>query len=298
LARTREPYNQAGSTRPLAAVRTEAPLMKQIKLSDRPFLAASTIADHAYLVQTRGYSLVPEFLNAQEVELLKEGMARAIEGYEPVPGVERSVLDRYQIHDLMNQDINFARLLEDPRLQQLCAPHLGEHWIMYAATSSSIPPGGTNYASRLHVDSPRFHPGYAFNMGVIWALDDYTRENGGALKVLPGSHHAEAAPDEAFFEQNCEQVECKAGALLLFSARLFHRTSANHTSQWNHSMTMNACRAYMKQRMDWVRFLKPGVTDQLSPQARRIIGFDTRLPTSLEEFFLPEAKRLYKPNQG
>ena len=30
----------------------------------------------------------------------------------------------------------------------------------------------------------------------------------------------------------------------------------------------------------------------------RLIGFDTRLPTSLEEFFLPEERRLYKPGQG
>jgi ectoine hydroxylase-related dioxygenase (phytanoyl-CoA dioxygenase family) len=272
--------------------------MTQMNLRDRPLLAESTIADHTYLVRTRGYTLVPDVLDAKDIALLKNGMSRAIDAYQPVAGVQRSVLDRYQIHDLMNQDINFARLLEDPRLQQLCAPHLGEHWIMYAATSSSIPPGGSNYASRLHVDSPRFQPGYAFNMGVIWALDDYTLENGGALKVLPGSHHVETAPDEAFFEQHCEQVQCKAGALLLFSARLFHRTSANQTARWNHSMTLNACRSFMKQRMDWVRFLRHDITDQLSPQARRIIGFDTRLPSSLEEFFLPDDQRLYKPNQG
>jgi hypothetical protein len=54
----------------------------------------------------------------------------------------------------------------------------------------------------------------------------------------------------------------------------------------------------MKQRFDWVRFVPRPIADALNPQARRIIGFDTRLPTSLEEFFLPEAQRLYKPGQG
>jgi hypothetical protein len=53
----------------------------------------------------------------------------------------------------------------------------------------------------------------------------------------------------------------------------------------------------MKQRMDWVRFIPSKISDQLNTQARRIIGFDTRLPSSLEEFFLPENERLYKANQ-
>lgn len=261
-------------------------------------LAPSEVAEHAYLVNTRGYSLLPNFLSRQEVEVLKNSLFDAINDYEPLSAIERSMLDRYQLHDLINRDINFARLLEDVRLQQLVEPHLGKHWIMYAATSSSIPPGGSNYASRLHVDSPRHTPGYHFNIGIIWALDDYTSDNGGALKVLPGSHHSAETPDEAFFEKYCDQILCSSGSLIVFSARLFHRTGINLTSQWNHSMTLNACRSFMKQRIDWVRFIRPDISDQLNEQGRRLLGFDTRLPASMEEFFRPDEQRLYKPNQG
>jgi ectoine hydroxylase-related dioxygenase (phytanoyl-CoA dioxygenase family) len=224
-------------------------------------------------------------------------MANAIGSFKPVKDAERSLLDKYQIHDLINRDINYGRLLEDPRLQQLIAPHLGDHWIMYAATSSSIPPYGCNYSSRLHVDSPRFYPGYVFNMGLIWVLDDYTAENG-AIKILPGSQHSDVSPDFDFFEKNSTQISCKAGTLIVFNARLFHRTCTNSTSNWSHSMTLNACRSFMKQRMDWVRFIPTSVSDQLNAQARRLIGFDTRLPCSLEEFFVPDDQRLYKSNQG
>lgn len=270
----------------------------EMNFRERPSLSGEEVAEHTYLVKTRGYSLVPGFLTLEESAKLKTTMIAAIEAYKPVPGVERSVFDQHQIHDLLNRDINFLRLLEDPRLQQLIAPHLGDHWIMYAATSSSIPPGGVNYASRLHVDSPRHAPGYEFNIGIIWTLDDYSTDNGGALKVLPGSHHSPETPNEAVFEKHCEQVLCTAGSLLVFSARMFHRTAFNSTQQWNHSMTMNACRSFMKPRMDWVRFIRPEFSEQLNAQGRRLLGFDTRLPTSMEEFFLPEDQRLYKPNQG
>jgi ectoine hydroxylase-related dioxygenase (phytanoyl-CoA dioxygenase family) len=255
------------------------------------------VAGHAYHIQTRGYSVIPDYLDLAECDLLKSSLIEAINKFKPVEGAERSHLDRHQMHDMINRDLNFGKLLEDPRLQQLIAPHLGDHWIMYAATSSSIPPHGTNYASRLHVDCPRFHPGYIFNMGVIWALDDYTPENG-ALKILPGSQHSETAPDLDFFEKNCIQVFCKAGTLLIFNAKIYHRTCDNLTDEWSHSMTLNVCRSFMKQRMDWVRFIPREISDQLNAQARRLIGFDTRLPGSLEEFFVPDDQRLYKPNQG
>jgi len=40
------------------------------------------------------------------------------------------------------------------------------------------------------------------------------------------------------------------------------------------------------------------IARDLSVQARRILGFDTRVPASLDEFFLPDSERLYKPGQG
>jgi ectoine hydroxylase-related dioxygenase (phytanoyl-CoA dioxygenase family) len=271
--------------------------MSSINLKNKTLLPDVEVAEYVYHIQTRGYSIIPGYLKKEECDLLKVSMMDSIDAFIPIEGAERSYLDRHQMHDLIIKDINYARLLEDPRLQQLVAPHLGQHWIMYAATSSSIPPHSKNYASRLHVDCPRFHPGYIFNMGVIWALDDYTPDNG-ALKILPGSQHSEVAPDFELFEKNCIQVFCKAGSLLLFNAKIYHRTSDNSTDEWSHSMTMNACRSFMKQRMDWVRFIPRDISDQLNDQARRLIGFDTRLPCSLEEFFVPDNQRLYKPNQG
>lgn len=266
-------------------------------MENKPLLSDAEVAEHIFHIQTRGYSVLHRFLEKEECNTLKLGMEEALQEFKPSERSERSLLDQYQMHDLINRDINYGRLLEDPRLQQLISPHLGEYWIMYAATSSSIPPYGKNYASRLHVDSPRFYPGYIFNMGVIWVLDDYTSENG-ALKILPGSQHSDMTPDLELFENNCTQVICEASTLIIFNAKIYHRTCDNSTNVWNHSMTLNACRSFMKQRMDWVRFVPNEISDQLNAQARRLIGFDTRLPCSLDEFFVPDDQRLYKSNQG
>jgi ectoine hydroxylase-related dioxygenase (phytanoyl-CoA dioxygenase family) len=260
-----------------------------------PQSAANGWEDCSYLVATRGYAVVPDYLSPETCERLKKVYVPILEAYRSF-GTERSVADRNHIHDLVARDVTFARLLEDERLQHALAPLLGPCWIMYAFTTSSVPPHGANYGSRIHVDSPRNIPGYPTNIGVIWALDDFTEQNGGT-ELLPGSHHSSVTPSKELFDANCERLTCKAGSLIVFHARVFHRAGVNHTDRWRHALTMNACRPFMKQRMDWVRLMPDSISRELNEQARRIVGFDTRLPTSLEEFFVPDGERLYKPNQ-
>jgi ectoine hydroxylase-related dioxygenase (phytanoyl-CoA dioxygenase family) len=254
------------------------------------------LSEHRYNMATRGYSVVPAMLEPSHCERLKAALARALAQYRPGP-TQQSVNDRYLMHDLLCRDPIFGHLLEDARLQELVAPLLGASWIMYAFTSSSLPPHGTNYGNRIHVDSPRWVPGYSFNVGVMWALDDFTADNG-ATHVLPGSHRSADAPSPELFDRHFVRLTCAAGSMILFDGRLYHRAGDNATGAWRHALTLNACRSFMKQRFDWVRFIPGPIADALNAQARRIIGFDTRLPSSLEEFFLPEERRLYKPGQG
>jgi len=248
-----------------------------------------------YSMETRGYHFIEQYLDEDRCAELKEKLMSAIEQFKPNQ-TERSQLDRYLIHDLLCQDIQFCQLLEDPRLQALLSMILDPYWILYAFTSSSLPPLGNNYGSRVHVDSPRFIPNYVTNVGVMWILDDFTLANG-ATKVLPGSHHSKVVPTNEYFEDNSVQLVCKKGSLVIFNARVWHRAGENTTERWRHSLTMNACRPYMKQRMDWVRAIPQEIATQLNDQARRIIGYDTRLPTHLGEFFVSDGERLYKPNQ-
>lgn len=259
-------------------------------------LSNEFMENHLFNMKTLGYSIYKNYYDIDFSIKLKNALEKEVENYVPFDSSERSLLDRYHMHDLLNKNIIFGKTLEDKRLQDLIAPILGDYWIMYAYTSSSLPPNGNNYGSRIHVDCPRFIPNYPTNLGVIWALDDFTLDNG-ATHVLPGSHNTDQIPTEQFFKENNVRLTCKGGDVIIFNARLWHAAGVNNTNKFRHALTMNVCRPFMKQRMDWVRFLPPQILDQLNSQARRIIGFDTRLPSNLEEFFLPEDERFYKAQQ-
>ena len=117
----------------------------------------------------------------------------------------------------------------EPGAPRLPDPLLGDTCILYAYTSSSMPPSGANFSHRVHVDSPRVIPGYWTNVGVMVALDDYTTENG-ATRFLPDSfERAEPPSVEEFLEQS-EETFPKAGEAVVFNARTWHMGGMNRTS--------------------------------------------------------------------
>ena len=72
----------------------------------------------------------------------------------------------------------------------------------------------------------------------------------------------------------------------------------NRTDDPRHAVTINACRSFMRQRFDYPRLVPAELVAQLGPVGRRFLGFDVRVPTSLEEYYVPEEHRLYKGGQG
>ena len=244
----------------------------------------------------KGFVVIPRMLNdpGQVTELrgllqkcIDEDLARYGQGH----------VDRWMVHNLMVRGLPFASLLEHELMQAYLAEILTDKCILYAYTSSSMPPCGVNYSHRIHVDCPRLIPGYITNVGVIIALDDFTEENG-ATYFLPGSFTLLEPPSEANFMERAERVFPRAGDAVMFNARTFHMGGPNRTSHPRHAITLNVCRAYMRQRFDYPRLVPKEIVAALGETGRRFLGFNVRMPASIEEYYLPEPQRLYKSGQG
>lgn len=247
-------------------------------------------------VLTDGFAVVPDAVDPALAADLRASLAQMVAAQRAALS-ERTAVDDYMVHNPMMLDRRFLDLLENPAIVSALDTFLGPTSILYAYTSSSMPAGGSNYSRRVHVDSPRVIPGYITNLGVIVALDDFTDDNG-ATYFLPRSFERTDAPTDEEFFANAQRVHPRRGDLVVFNARTFHYGGVNTTSEDRHAVTLNACRAYMRQRFDYPRLIGDEIGDTLSPTLRRILGFDVRVPTSLEEYYLPEERRLYKANQG
>lgn len=185
-----------------------------------------------------------------------------------------------------------VEVLDSERLMRPFEWILGEGCIIYAYTSSSMPPNGENYSARVHVDCPRLIPSYLTNMGATILLDDFTEENG-ATWFLPRSQTLAAAPSDEDFYAQAKRLVAPAGSVFYFNARLWHAGGRNRTNQWRHALTINMCRSYMKQRIDIPRAMAH--MDHL-PYSRRIrqkLGFLSQTPGSYDEYYAPPGKRKF-----
>ena len=248
-------------------------------------------------ILVKGFTIVEKVIKTQdEVNILKNLLQQAIvEDLEVWK--DKQYLDKWMVHNLMTRGIPFAKLLENELMHSYLSELISSTCILYAYTSSTMPPLGTNYSNRIHVDCPRVIQNYITNIGVMIALDDFTPENG-ATFFLPYSQHQLQSPTIKEFEEQAEQIYPQQGDAVIFNARTWHKGGMNRTQNPRHAITLNACRSYMRQRFDYPRLVSPHIVDFLGETGKRFLGFNVRVPTSLEEYYLPKEKRLYKANQG
>ncbi|WP_458526261.1 phytanoyl-CoA dioxygenase family protein [Onishia taeanensis] len=152
------------------------------------------------------------------------------------------------------------------------------------------------YLQKIHRDIRTYIPGYHARMNLIVMLDDFTEENG-ATQILSGSHHREEEPSKEDFEANCETLKGDAGSVVLFNSYLWHRGGVNRTGQTRVALTSGFTRPFIKPQVDYARMLGEHYGKELSEMTRQLYGYNSRVPLNLDEWYQPETKRLYHPNQ-
>jgi ectoine hydroxylase-related dioxygenase (phytanoyl-CoA dioxygenase family) len=278
------------------ALTAGAPLGDAGLMTARTDTKGGSAVSVAAAVATRGFAVIPDVLDRSEVAHLVEVLDRLVNQDLEHPDPRRRGDDWMSFNGVLRDDA-IAGVVTQPDILRPVESILGPTCIMYACVSSSMPPRGANYSVRVHVDSQRVIPSYPTNVGALVALTDFTEANG-ATRFLPGSFERLDRPTQEEFDRDAEMVFPGAGSVVIFNARTWHSGGVNRTDEPRHALTVNYCRAYMRQHFDFVRMVPPERVPTLSPVLRRVLGFDVRMPTSLDEYYVDEADRLYKPNQG
>ena len=254
-------------------------------MSELRSTAAAAIAEDGCLV-------VRDVLSPEFIARARRELTAAIDGDSRKYG-ERAKRDYAMVMLCALYGGAFLDLFDNERLMDPFNAVLGDECIVYAYTSSSMPPNGRNYSVRVHTDCPRIIPGYVTNMGATILLDDFTEENG-ATWYLPGSQWQPDAPPEDEFYRTAKRLIAPAGSVLFFNARIWHAGGDNRTDKWRHALTINMCRPYMKQRIDIPRAMAGMDLSRVSDQVKQKLGFFSQPPGSLEEYYLPPEQRSFR----
>lgn len=256
-------------------------------VAEAPHIASQVQANGAVTLRR----IVPAPLVLELRAALIAAMAKDAAAYGdayPYPGM---------VHALMSRDRLFLNFLESPAILAISRAILGHGCIVNAFNSSSLLPQADNFSSRIHVDSPRLIPGYITNIGYIFALDAFSKSNG-AMEIAPSLVGLASCPSEDQF--NAAKVvldHLMPGDAVCFNVRCWHRGGINRTASPRHAITLNVCRAFMRQQLDYPRMLGDSIISQLSHDLQQFLGYHVRMPTSMREFLLPPDLRPYRAGQ-
>ena len=218
-------------------------------------------------IEGQGYSIVQNALSTDFITKAKIELEKAIE-LENKYHRESNHKDYGMVMLCSLYHKIFCELFDFKTVTSPFESILGEGCIVYAYTSSSMPPKGSNFSKRIHVDSPRIIPNYITNMGATILLDDFTEENG-ATWFLPNSQTLKNKPDENEFYDDAKRLIEKAGSIWFFNARLWHAGGINKTKKWRHALTLNLVRPWMKQRINIPKSMEKMNTDLISEKAKQ-----------------------------
>lgn len=243
-------------------------------------------------IETQGYSIVrnalpPEFIERAKIKL-EEAIKEEVEYHKNKEYSDFGMVLLCSLYDSVFTDLFDLPLVTDP-----IDTGLSEGSIVYAYTSSSMPPETSNFSKRIHVDCPRVIPNYITNLGATILLDDFTEENG-ATWFLPNSQTRLTAPsEEEFYSKGLRLIE-KAGTIWFFNARVWHAGGQNMTKEWRHALTLNMGRPWMKQRIDIPKAMANKDLSLLSEKAKQKLGFHAQVPENYDQYYVPAEQRKFK----
>lgn len=107
--------------------------------------------------------------------------------------------------------------------------------------------------------------------GAMWALSDFTAENG-ATRVVPGSHlfddFLEIPTDET------EAAEMKPGSVLLYTGSLYHGGGANQSDNTRLGLNLTYSSAWLRQEENQYLSVPREVAKTLPESLLRLIGYE------------------------
>ena len=252
-----------GSVSPTPAAAEEAP--------ERLVVEGLDITERVAEIERQGYTIVEDFLPAQEVARIRHAFDTEVPITE-MRSIGTNTGQTWRAHNLLAKTRAVDHLFLDARIRALVEGVLGPRTQVNVTTLFNVLPGETRQF--LHQDDglwpiPRPHPHFVCN--ALIALDDQDVENG-ATHIVPYSHKWH----DRRVDQSVEtlQVEMRSGTMLMWEGGLWHGGGANVSKdreRMGFFMSHNV--AYLRPQEIQLVSVPREVARQLPEELLRLLGY-------------------------
>lgn len=152
------------------------------------------------------------------------------------------------------------------------------------------------FQSTFHRDFPRYTGEVPLSLNSFYCLTDFSATNGSTQFKIKS--HRRASSEVPSHVASTFSIEASAGSVVFFDSTIWHAGGTNRTSAVRAGVNVQWTHHWIKQQIDLVRYLGIEKGERFSPQVRRRLGYDSRVVTSLHEYYVRPEQRLYKGGQG
>lgn len=229
---------------------------------------AGDVEDHGFAIRE---GLIPDALR----EALIERIDALMEGLDVPFGENRFLGHRTRrIFNLLARDPLFEAAPTCPATLPVVEALLDDECLLSSLTAIEMNPG--QQSQPLHSDDGSYgfpRPAPTSIVVAMWALTDFTEENGGT-HVVPGTHRADSRPRRGE-ETDTIQVEMPAGSVLFYNGSLWHGGGENRSEARRMGIVANYCAGYLRQEESQLLALPRDRVAAFSPRLRKLVGYGT-----------------------
>ena len=233
-----------------------------------PYAAASAIEQ----LRVDGYAVLENVLSAQEQARIRDELSPWLQGEK----MGRNDFEGYRserVYALLAKTPSVARTVEHPDTLAVVDAFLQPGYLLSAALAIKLHPGETEQA--FHIDDGGSaallrRPREMVGVSTIWALDDFTEDNG-ATEIIPESHRW--GEDRVPTAHDAVKVTMPAGSVVVFAGNLFHRGGANRSSAPRLALTVQYCMPWLRQIEQMVLAVPPEHARQYSARIHEMLGY-------------------------
>jgi hypothetical protein len=222
-------------------------------------------------IRAEGYTVLRDVLSTRRVQGIREELAPILAS-APFGRNDFEGLRSQRVYALLAKAPTTAELVTHPVLLALVDELLHPAYLLSAHIAINAHPGET--AQMLHPDDghcaiprPRQHLG----VSAVWALDDFTNENG-ATEILPGSHTwGDEKPDPG--DSRVRTVEMSAGSVVVFLGTTYHRGGANASTSIRLGITPQFCEPWIRPIETMTLAVPPNIASKYPTRVQSLLGY-------------------------
>jgi ectoine hydroxylase-related dioxygenase (phytanoyl-CoA dioxygenase family) len=223
-------------------------------------------------VQRDGYVILPDLLSADELAHIRDSVTPLLD-HHGRNAFEGRLTQR--IYSVLNKTRACDVITDHPRVLALLDRLLLPNYLLSMLQVINILPG--EKAQMLHTDDafyPLPRPRNALGCATIWAIDDFTADNG-ATDIIPGSHlWGDEAPDSA----DRRPVVMPAGSCVFFVGTLWHGGGANRSERPRLAVTAQYCEPWVRPQEAFTLSMTRDTVRAVSEDIRRMLGYSIHPP--------------------